>query len=179
MPTIKLMLNFEEQSASLNRIFMHLPLPLDKLMDMTVKLWEIKIKCPEEYVDELFSTITEELLESPFLKQQVNYYMDNPSMANSNGDMTEMELTDRLLDVAVSKIHLAINALEKMLHMAIGDLMSERGSAITKVEPVQTHAGICFKLTLETNANLYYQAKNETSLYDSWKNNKKIESFIK
>lgn len=172
MPVINVTITLEEHSARLNSLFKDLPVELDKLVEVAFKLWEIKKVCPDEYADELFSLITEELYSSPLLAKQIAA----ANTLNKDPHLTPAEVADKLHDVAASKVHLAITALEKPLTRILTPFI-EDGASLDGVQLIPTLGGICFKIKLVSKKSFVELKSRDTSIYDSWKNRQKINSI--
>lgn len=142
--TCTVTISLDNQSKEIGLILGRLPITLTALFNLVFKLWELRIKCPQEYENELFSAVTSALHSSALLQKQLK----EANRLNLDEELSQSEVADRLINIGVSKVNAVIHLLDQPLQIALKPIMDNYSATINKVTLLTHSVGTVFAVEL-------------------------------
>lgn len=140
---LRVFITLEEHISELKMILSNLPITPTRIFSLVLKLWDLKRHSLVEYDDELFSAVMSELHESPILAKQLR----EANLINREPHLTVAEASERIFNVAVSRINAAVWLLDKPLETLLGPILTSYNATVDDVKIVGT-VGVCFEVVM-------------------------------
>ena len=137
-------ISLENQTKEMGLILGTLPLTPAAVFNLVFKLWELSIKAPVEYEDELFSAVIGELQYSDLLKRQ----LQDANRLNGDNELTPEEVVDRITNIAVGKVNAVIMLLDQPLRKTLKPVMDAYNATIHNVRMGTSAVGPFFVVDL-------------------------------